>query len=202
MTNKTNILLVRHGQTEWNQQHRIQGNQDSALTTLGRKQALKTRQSLEHIKLQQAYVSPLKRARDTAEIILKGGPLEACVLNDLREIALGPWEGKTRQETILTHPVEHDNFWYNPDAFKLPGAETFQQLQHRMVTSLEFIFAQSINENILVVSHWIAIKVALAFYKKIPVSELTSIPDPQNGSFICLTKIDDRVSIIEQSEIL
>ena len=199
MTHKnTNILLLRHGQTEWNQQHRIQGNQDSPLTDLGKQQAAQAGQYLQKFDIQQAFVSPLKRARDTVDIILKDSPLEACIVEDFREIRLGPWEGKTRLETALSYPEEHDRFWLSPDTFSLPGAETYQQLQHRMVNGLETIFSQGINNNILVVSHWIAIKVALAFYRDIPISQLSSIDNPQNGSFLWLSKRGNQFTITGQ----
>jgi len=194
---QTTILLVRHGQTEWNKQHRIQGHQDSPLTSLGKQQAQQTKISLKQFDIQQAFVSPLKRAVDTAEIILQGRSLQASTLHDLSEIKLGPWEGKTRAETALTHPEAHNSFWNRPDTFALAGAETFAQLQQRMVGSLETIFANAGNTNVLVVSHWIAIKVALAFYKNIPLSLLPEMKDPENGSYLMLRKHGEQVSIVE-----
>ncbi|MCK4711059.1 MAG: histidine phosphatase family protein [Gammaproteobacteria bacterium] len=199
--NITNILLVRHGQTEWNQQQRIQGHQNSALTDLGKQQAERVKHALDKFDIDQAYVSPLKRARDTIQIILKNRQLEASVLNDLKEIKLGPWEGKTRQETALSHPDEHYKFWHTPDTFTLAGAETYQQLQQRMVGCLEFIFSQASNNNILVVSHWIAIKVALAFYQGTPLSQLSTIDNPDNGSFLWLSKQGENISISQAAEI-
>ncbi len=186
-----------HGQTDWNQQHRIQGHQDSPLTSLGKQQAQQTKNSLQQFDIQQAFVSPLKRAVDTAEIILQGRSLQATTLNDLSEINLGPWEGKTRTETALTHPEEHNSFWHRPDTFVLAGAETFLQLQQRMVSCMETIFANAGNTNVLVVSHWIAIKVALAFYKDTPLSLLPDMKNPENGSYLMLRKNDNQISIVE-----
>ena len=68
---ETNIYLVRHGETEWNQQERLQGNQNSPLTIIGKQQAYDVKKSLDQYEIHQAYVSPLKRARDTLDIILK-----------------------------------------------------------------------------------------------------------------------------------
>ncbi|MCK5219753.1 histidine phosphatase family protein, partial [bacterium] len=164
MCKKTNIFLVRHGETQWNRQNRMQGNQNSLLTVLGKQQAYEVKKSLDQYKIHQAYVSPLKRARDTLDIILKDRKLKPIILNNLREINLGPWEGKTREETAKSHPDEYKMFWEKPDAFVLSGAETFRQLQIRMVEGLEHIFSKEKNNNTLVVSHWIAIKAALAHY--------------------------------------
>ena len=192
---ETNIFLIRHGETEWNKQNRLQGNKDSPLTPCGMKQAREVKKSLEQISINHAYVSPLKRARDTLKIILEDRELEATIKDNLREISLGPWEGKTRQETALSHPNEYAVFWERPDLFDLPGADTFQELQNRMVDELESIFANNKNKNILVVSHWVAIKVALAHYSSTPISHLSRITDPVNGGFLCLTKRDENVSI-------
>ncbi len=185
---ETKIFLVRHGETEWNKQNRLQGNKNSPLTALGIKQAYEVKKSLEQFPVDLAYVSPLKRARDTAEIILQDRKIKAAVKDNLREINLGPWEGKTREETAISHPDEYISFWESPDLFNLPGADTFQELQNRMVEELEIIFADNKNKNIFVVSHWIAIKVALAHYSFTPLSRLPRIPDPVNGGFSCLYK--------------
>ena len=71
---ETNIFLVRHGETEWNKLNRLQGNQDSPLTKNGIKQAHEVKKSLEQYVIDKAYVSPLKRARDTIDIILISHP--------------------------------------------------------------------------------------------------------------------------------
>ena len=192
---ETRIFLVRHGETEWNLQNRLQGNKDSSLTPAGIQQALGVKKSLEQFTIDHAYVSPLKRARDTMEIILKDREVEIAIKDNLREINLGPWEGKTRQETALSHPDEYLAFWKKPDLFNLSGADTFQELQYRIVGEFESILANGKDTNSLVVSHWIAIKVALAHYSSTPLSNLSEIPDPVNGGFICISKRANDVSI-------
>jgi len=192
---ETKVFLVRHGETEWNKENRLQGNKDSPLTASGIKQAYEVKKSLEQFAIDYAYVSPLKRARDTLEIILEDRALESTIRDNLREINLGPWEGKTRQETALSHPDEYLAFWKEPDNFNLPRADTFQELQNRMVEELEFIFTEGKNKNVLVVSHWIAIKVTLAHYSSTPLSHLSTIADPENGGFLCLSKRGEDVFI-------
>ncbi len=129
------------------------------------------------------------------EIILKDREVEVAIKDNLREINLGPWEGKTRQETALSHPDAYLAFWKKPDLFNLPGADTFQELQYRIVDEFESIFANGKNTNNLVVSHWIAIKVALAHYSSTSLSHLSEIADPVNGGFICISKRADVVII-------
>lgn len=195
MTAETNIFLLRHGETEWNHQNRMQGNQDSPLTANGRAQALGVKKSLERFVIEQAYVSPLGRAVETAAIILQDREMDAVVANSLREINLGPWEGKTCKEAALSHPVEYNAFWRQPDRFSLRGAETFHELQHRVVGELGSIFDKGRSSNILVVSHWMAIKVALAYYSSTSLAYLPGIADPANGGFLRLSKRGDDVLI-------
>jgi len=191
----TKIFLLRHAETEWNEQKRLQGNQDSALTERGREQANALRQSLAQLHFDRAYVSPLPRARETLRIILQDRNIETVVADNLAEIKLGPWEGKTLAETAQSHPLEYDAFWNHPDLFVLAGAETFQQLQHRVVAQLESLFTLEKHSSILIVSHWIAIKVALAHYCCMPLSDLSSVINPQNGGYLCLCREGDHVSI-------
>lgn len=192
---ETKIFLVRHGETEWNKEGRLQGNKDSPLTVSGIKQAYEAKKSLDQVSIDCAYVSPLKRARDTLEIILEDRELEVVISGNLREINLGPWEGKTRQETALSHPDEYMNFWKRPGSFNLTGAETFQDLQDRMVEELESIYIKQESRNILVVSHWIAIKVVLAHYSSTPLSHLPKIADPKNGELLCISRRGEDVFI-------
>jgi probable phosphoglycerate mutase len=119
MKKETNIYLTRHGETEWNIEHRIQGNQNSPLTPKGIRQAHEVKESMESCSIDFAYVSPLQRARDTIDIILEDREIAPVALDNLREISLGPWEGKTREETAITHPEQHSAFWGEPALFNL-----------------------------------------------------------------------------------
>ena len=92
---QTTIFLSRHGQTKWNLSNRFQGNKDSPLTEIGIKQANDLKASLNGKNIHAAYTSPLKRALDTAKIITRGTPIKVIERDGLREINLGPWEGKT-----------------------------------------------------------------------------------------------------------
>ena len=188
MLNETNIFLVRHGQTTWNSEGRLQGHKNSALTETGRDQAVQAKISLEQYDIHKAFVSPLQRARDTSKIILEDRDIDVVIVESLKEINLGPWEGKTKIETQQSHPEQYKHYWTNPELFKLPGAESFEQLKSRVVAVLDDIFLKEKGKNILVVSHWMAIKTALAHYTATPLNDLTNIPDPKNGGYIVLEK--------------
>ncbi len=192
---KTNIFLVRHGQTVWNSQKRWQGNKNSDLTALGIEQAYQTKNIVDKYEIHNAYVSPLKRAKDTIKIILEDKDIEINVLNEIKEINLGPWEGKKQEETSLLYAREFDNFWNAPELFDLNGAETFKELQNRVIKGLNYIFTTHEGCNVLVVSHWISIKVALAYYKNLPLSFLPNIQNPKNAELLCITKSNSQIAV-------
>lgn len=197
MNNKqTNIFLVRHGQTTWNLEKRWQGSKNSNLTALGVEQAQTTKTYLDQCQVDFAYVSPLQRAQDTISILLEDKDIKAVVLDDIRELNIGPWEGITQEDTKQTDPMEFHNFWKAPDCFSLQGAETFDELQKRVVSAVNSIFDQHEGCNILLVSHWISIKVALAHFSTTPLSKLPTMSDPLNAQVICLHKNGNDVSIL------
>ncbi len=94
----TQIFLVRHGQTEWNRQNRLQGHKNSPLTTTGREQVLKTRAALSHVKIDRAYASPLQRALETLEIILEGTNLKRTIVESLKRLISGLGKEKPKQK--------------------------------------------------------------------------------------------------------
>ncbi|NQY94825.1 MAG: histidine phosphatase family protein [Campylobacteraceae bacterium] len=192
----SNIFLIRHGETTWNLENRWQGSKNSDLTPLGITQVEKTKVNLSNIKIDYAYVSPSKRAQDSMKILLSHTNIKAIVLNDLREITLGSWEGKTHKEVKKINPQQLDNFWHKPELFYMKNAETYEVLQHRVIKTLEDVFAKHKGCNILIVSHGLSIKVAVAFYSGLPLSDLPKMEDPSNAQIICLEKNKDMIRII------
>lgn len=195
---QTRVILVRHAQTVWNRQGRLQGQKNSPLTDTGIKQAQHIGSALSTTTIHKAYVSSLGRARETIKIILHGRDVEVVAAENLQEIGLGPWEGKTREEARAIHPEQYDFFWNHQDRFALQGAETYARLQNRVVREIHGIFLREKGKQILVVSHWIAIKVAIAFYASISLARLSTIPDPGNGSYSVLTRLGNGEILAEE----
>lgn len=117
------ILLVRHGESTFNVENRIQGRSDlSRLTPGGEAQAQRVAEVLAGIPLDYAYCSPLSRALDTARIILKeraGIPL--FISEYLREIDLTAWEGLTFTEVKEKYPEDYHLWRHRPDELELEG---------------------------------------------------------------------------------
>lgn len=162
----TTIHLVRHGQTDWNVERRIQGQTESSLTPMGQEQARQVAKELQNVAFDRAYSSSSRRARDTARYILEhheGVDLE--LRDELREIYLASWEGQLHADVKQTHPNLHHLYWNDPSRFELDGAETFFDLQHRARTVVDEIARENEGKTLLIVSHGAFIKALLTHYE-------------------------------------
>ena len=120
------ILLVRHGLSSFNLEHRIQGRDDlSSLTETGVQQALATGEALRDLTIDAAYSSPLRRAHDTATALLaaQGGGLEPQLDNDLLEVDLAPWSGLLGTEVRERFPHDHRTWYAHPEQLVLQRAD-------------------------------------------------------------------------------
>ncbi len=198
----TRIYIARHGETEWNVEKRMQGQKDSPLTEQGRKQAELLREHLladSDIRKDRgpvmAFSSALGRAQETLEICLKGIDVPSESLSELNEICLGEWEGLTFSEVEKRWPEQFYNFWHRPSQYvPTKGGERFAEVQRRMLAALEQIHRDHAGGNILVISHWIAIKTAMAAIKGLGIDAIPEIPKPQNGTFQIITLNDLGIS--------
>lgn len=133
----TTLLLVRHGETDWNAEGRLQGHTDRPLSEYGRRQARRLAEELVDETLDAIYASDLARARETAEIVAKRLTLPVMLDRDLREKDWGTWEGLT--------PAERDRV-------ELVGEST-EAHQERILRALGRIAQRHPGARILVVTH-------------------------------------------------
>jgi len=124
------VLLVRHGETDYNVTGRWQGQLDTPLNALGREQADKVGLALRDVPLGLVVSSDLVRAADTARAIVAHHGLSLSLDARWREIHLGIFQGLTRQEIKDTYPLEY-NSWHHDDDFVVPNGESRLQLQAR-----------------------------------------------------------------------
>ncbi|WP_040952070.1 histidine phosphatase family protein [Gorillibacterium massiliense] len=187
MNKKTTIYLVRHGQTEWNIEHRFQGHQDSPLTELGVQQAMWLGESLHNEDIDVIYSSSSNRAVKTAELINGSRTLPINKKDELKEINLGIWEGQLQDVAKEQYSQEYHAFWNDPERFQLEGAETFFDVSKRAITLLNQIVRENEGKAILIVSHTVVVKLIMAHF------ENRLMKDVWNPPFIhpaCLCKIE------------
>jgi len=151
------ILLLRHGETDWNRQRRFQGQIDVPLNATGRRQGRQAAAFLRRSPVKRAYSSPMARPRETAELVLEhrsGVPLVTD--RGLLEIGHGLWEGKLEQDIQARWPQLLATWKTAPHQVVMPGpgGETVQQVSRRAVAAMERI-ARDLEEGdtALVVAH-------------------------------------------------
>lgn len=169
----TKFIITRHGQTEWNVEKRMQGQSNSPLTPLGRKQAEALGIRLRGIDIDAVYCSSLQRAIDSTNLICKGRNLPVTTTDDLMEIGLGSWSGKLLADVEKEYPEQADNFWRHPEAYvPMPGGETYQQLKDRASRVLKQMAKAHPNQTILVVAHGIVLKTLYNYFRNQPLSDI------------------------------
>lgn len=169
------LYLFRHGQTDWNKVHRFQGHIDIPLNDYGRELAVITSERWPIVPYDRVYCSPLIRARETAELVLKGRPEAEHIIIDPRiiEFSFGECDGKNIDEAGNDPSNPMYNLLHHPEVYEpCQGAESFQDLVERCRTFLHDeilpLETQGV-ENILVVAHGALIRgiVCAAGFKQI-----------------------------------
>ncbi|MEM8642372.1 MAG: histidine phosphatase family protein [Cyanobacteria bacterium P01_G01_bin.54] len=132
--NQLRLLLVRHGETDWNKASRFQGIKDIPLNDQGRFQASKAGEYLTEIPFNAAVSSPLLRSKETGEIILQHHPgVTIAVDPDLQEICHGLWEGKLSTEIEAEYPGLLAQWLAQPETVQMPEGENLQDVWDRAV---------------------------------------------------------------------
>lgn len=193
----TTLHLVRHGQSLWNAEIRIQGTSDPALSELGIKQAKNTGEFLPSF--DRIYSSDLLRTRQTTEYILNGDVGRVDFRASLREIHLGPWEGMLLSEATEQYPVETDQFRNKPSEFSLAGAESFHELQARAISALNDIVEECKGEDhrVLVVSHGAFLKSALIAYEGRTLDDIWQHPHIDNCGHSIVQYVNGNPTVIK-----
>lgn len=161
----TQILLVRHGETEWNAVSRVQGQSNSDLSARGRRQAETIAARLAVMPIHAIYSSDLTRALDTAAPIAARHGLTVQNAPELRERSFGAWEGLTTDEIAVRFPAEYSQ-WRSgqsdveQDIHADVGGETWPQVQGRVFPFLEGVLRKWPEQTVLLVGHGGSLRVA------------------------------------------
>ncbi len=154
-------MLIRHGQSTWNREHRIQGQLDPPLSEEGRRQARRVGKRLANHRFAGFYSSDLERAHQTAQLIGEETGLSPTTTVGLREIYLGEWEGLTTEELAQRFPEPWARWTEEPSWDVVPGGEGAVPFETRVNAELDSILARHEHGNVLVVTHGGVIQVAL-----------------------------------------
>lgn len=198
------LHLIRHGQTNWNEERRSQGQSDSVLTELGITQAQTLGEKIAAIEFDSIYCSSSVRTRQTAEHAFASRPelhQKIVYLDSFREIFLGPWEGVLYDEIEKQDPESYQHFWQQPHLFAVAGAETFLDLQSRAVDQIQKIGQSQLGKKVAIVSHGALIKSVLCHAQNRPLEELWAPPSMHNCAHSIVQYSDDfKPTIIQYAD--
>ncbi|HOD36236.1 MAG TPA: histidine phosphatase family protein [Syntrophales bacterium] len=166
------LILIRHGQTDWNRGKKVQGISDISLNEMGVRQAHKLALSLKDERINAIYTSPLKRAYETARIVGHFHEASIHIEHGLMEMNPGDFEGLHFHE-LRDHYKDFLTQWMiDPAHVRMPHGETLSELQGRAWPVMEYILNKT--RNALVVSHNFTIAAVLCKIRDISLSEFRS----------------------------
>lgn len=162
--------LVRHGETVWTRNGRIQGHTDVELNDHGRRQMRVLAERLAGCRFAAVYASDLSRAVESTDLIVEGSGVPVETDLDLREFSYGEWEGLTTEEAEARDPEDYARrMALDADAFAAPGGEDTRQLLGRVRRFYEHAQARHrSSENVLVVAHAGSIRALLVCLLGLP----------------------------------
>lgn len=176
------VYLVRHAQTEWNEQGIVQGWKDSPLTKDGVVKAELLGKRLKEISLDAVYASPTERAVKTAAIV-SGLPAAAIKKEKrLMELNYGSWDGRSAEAIQKEEEAKVTTFFTEPHLFEAPGGDTFPALQQRAASAWENIINTHQEGRVLLVSHSGTLKCLLAYLKEESLEYFWDAPPLANCS--------------------
>lgn len=148
------VVLIRHGETDWNRERRFRGRADVPLNQNGLWDVDATAQRIaRQWKIAALYSSPVFRAKETAEVIGAATDAIVQIVPDLADIDYGEWQGLTRAEATARHPQVMKEFDDLPSRVHIPGGETFAAVQDRSIRALRLLATRHANDTIAVVAH-------------------------------------------------
>lgn len=160
------VVLLRHGQTDLNKKHLIQGSSvDHNLAPEGRAFAIKSAANFDPEQFDLVYSSPLKRAQETAQIFIKGQ--KKIILDDrIKERDFGEWDAKNYFELKAKHPDAFDRGGHiGPNYLKYaPHGESREHLEARVASFLTDLYQQHAEQKILIVCHGTLARMITAYY--------------------------------------
>lgn len=157
------LIIVRHGESEWNRIGRYKGQQDAPLSELGARQAEALARRLTYEPIDAIFASPLQRAAKTAEAIARHHPdVPFAHEPALLEICHGDWEGLMADEVIERYGDGLREWRSHPTRAQMPGGESFSNILKRVLDFKDWLCAEYSGRNVLISTHDVVVKILVA----------------------------------------
>lgn len=182
----TRVYLVRHGETEWNRRGLLQGTANVPLSAQGLAQAAQLAAELRGVHFDAAYSSPLDRARTTAALVCAGRALAVALLDDLREISYGRWQGLDAAARDADDAALHRQWHQAPWAVTFPGGESLADVAVRARRAMAHVAGVHPAQTVLVSGHGHLNRVLLLAARGWPRERFWTLEQPN----ACCTVVD------------
>ena len=156
----TRILLVRHGETEWNVGEVFRGRTDIELSETGIKQAEILADFLSDVKIDAIYSSPLKRAVKTADTIARYHNLDVEITHGLMDFNYGQWQGLSLKEVKAKYKELYSEWTSHPEQVMIPSGESLQDVRQRVTGLIDEVIAKY-SGTVILVAHRVVNKVLI-----------------------------------------
>ena len=177
----TRVYLVRHGETDWNRDGRLQGTADVPLNERGRGQAAALAAALRGVRFDAAYSSPLGRARETAAAVWDGRPGAVTLLDDLREIGYGRWQGLDAAARDADDAALHQRWREAPWEVTFPHGESLHDVARRARRAMAHVAGAWPGATVLVSGHGHLNRVLLILARGEPRDAFWTLDQPNAG---------------------
>ncbi|MGM0495993.1 MAG: alpha-ribazole phosphatase [Bacillota bacterium] len=171
----TKLVLVRHGETDWNKNSRYQGAVDIKLNQKGKDQAKKLYDYLKDEEFDVIYSSTLKRAYHTVNDIAEYQNKDVITIADLMEINFGKWEGLTFDEIENDYPELAKKWAQDPTCCKPPEGEHIKEVEERVGKAIDMIVNENQDKKILIATHGGIVRIIIAYLLDLPLNRIFSI---------------------------
>lgn len=149
----TNLLVIRHGETDWNRHKVFRGTHDIPLNENGRAQARLVAAALEGTAIDAIYTSPLSRAKETAEIVSEPHGIQPTVHDGFMDMDYGEWTGNADSEVAERWPAEHAAWATTPHTVRPPGGTTLAEVFTNAFGAMEALAGKHDGQTVAIVAH-------------------------------------------------
>ena len=194
----TQLILARHGETAWNLGKVFRGRADVNLDEVGVKQAELLGKYLSNWELEAIYSSPLRRALDTANTVVRYHKVAVHIADGLTDLDYGEWQSLPEQEVKRLYPALLNQWHNSPRSVIMPGGESLEDVTKRAVEVVDDIISRH-RGDVLLVSHIVVLKVLICHLLGLDKSQFWNIRqdvcgitvfDYEDGRFV-LTRHND-----------
>ena len=192
------LYITRHGMTQWNEEGRLQGHGDSALTAQGIKDAEALAELMKQYPIDIIYSSPLGRAYQTACLVFPN----RSILTDerLKEMSFGDYEGRYVRE--LLDLKDYDALWNHPEAFdRIPHGESYAEVYTRLHSFLDDLQSLKGDHHIFMAIHGMLYVILMSVIKEVPIKGLTALNQSiiRGGALTIVSLKDHRYQILKEA---